>query len=508
MAAAPAPRLVFCVDADAFFVQIHQARDPALAGRPVAVQQHGDIIAANAAAKAIGVRKHTPPAAARALLAPAGGALVRAHTLPDGRVSYAPYRAAGAALERAVRAAAPWAAAVERSSVDELYLRVEAEAGAESGGATAAGAAALARRLRAAVLAASGFAVSVGVGRCRLAAKLASRAAKPPADGVAVALDPAAVDALLGCSPAELPGMGGRAGAALAALGAASALDLRRFSAAELAAAAGVGDARGALLAAWSRGEDPTPVEERGPPVSLSVQMALMPMELPVLSAWAAPPAGGGAPGRLRPLAVDAPDFAARAAALVAAMAPDLLERVREDAAQERRWPTRAGVHLRVSERVAGRTCAFPPASLAPPALAAATGAALRAAFLAAATALPPGSVVESVRLAASGFEAADARAAPITRFFFRAEPAPERADAGAEASRHSCGAEPAPAMRVVDLGEAGLVDVAEQRRLLAEVERARRRRAAPPRAGGAAKRQAGIRAFMPPEPAPERRPP
>ena len=59
------------------------------------MQQHQDIIAANAAAKAAGVRKHCAPAEARRLLAPAGGRVVHVHLEPGGRVSYKPYRRAG-----------------------------------------------------------------------------------------------------------------------------------------------------------------------------------------------------------------------------------------------------------------------------------------------------------------------------------------------------------------------------------------------------------------------------
>jgi len=60
---------------------VEQLRDPELAGLPLAIQQHQDIIAANAAAKKAGVRKHCAPDHARQLLAPhkvRGGSAVSA----------------------------------------------------------------------------------------------------------------------------------------------------------------------------------------------------------------------------------------------------------------------------------------------------------------------------------------------------------------------------------------------------------------------------------------------
>ena len=69
--------------------------NPAPQGKAVAVQQHQDIIAVNALAKAAGVVKHAPPAEARRLLAPLGGRVVHVFTADGGRVSYQPYRCGG-----------------------------------------------------------------------------------------------------------------------------------------------------------------------------------------------------------------------------------------------------------------------------------------------------------------------------------------------------------------------------------------------------------------------------
>ena len=93
--------MVLHCDADAFFVQVERNNDPRLAGvAAVAVQQHQDIIAADAGAKAAGVRKHSTPAEARASLARVGGRLVHVHVADGQRVSYRPYLAASAALHK------------------------------------------------------------------------------------------------------------------------------------------------------------------------------------------------------------------------------------------------------------------------------------------------------------------------------------------------------------------------------------------------------------------------
>ena len=92
-------RVILHVDADAFFCQVERRRDPRLAGCPaLAVQQHQDVIAADAAAKKAGVTKRMTPADARALLRRVGGTLVHVHTVAGQRVSYRPYLAASSEL--------------------------------------------------------------------------------------------------------------------------------------------------------------------------------------------------------------------------------------------------------------------------------------------------------------------------------------------------------------------------------------------------------------------------
>ena len=75
---------VIHIDADRFFLAVHARDDPSLCddvpdAPPVALYQYNDVICASSSARALGVRKHMAPDAARALLVPAGGRLVHAY---------------------------------------------------------------------------------------------------------------------------------------------------------------------------------------------------------------------------------------------------------------------------------------------------------------------------------------------------------------------------------------------------------------------------------------------
>ena len=91
-------RVVLHVDCDEFFLQVHARGDARIAaevnGRACALVQYNDVICANAAAKAAGVKKHQSPAEVRRKLAP-DGRLLHAYwrKWPGPRVSYQPYQA-------------------------------------------------------------------------------------------------------------------------------------------------------------------------------------------------------------------------------------------------------------------------------------------------------------------------------------------------------------------------------------------------------------------------------
>ncbi|PSC72656.1 protease 2 isoform A [Micractinium conductrix] len=367
---------------------VEQLRDPSLKGKAVAVQQHQDIIAVNALAKAAGVVKHAPPAEARRLLAPLGGRVVHVFTADGGRVSYQPYREASARLLRLLRAL-PWAAVVEKASIDEAFVLLQGQTGTEAAAAASAAAelgegdgddadgeepgwaaqAALhrAQEVKAAVLRELGLIVSVGAAPNRLMAKLASAAAKP--DGVRLLADRRASLALLAQTPARrLPRYGGRAAEVFEQHGVSVATDLQRFTQQQLEQMLACKPAAAAQLAQWCRGLDDTPVQDRGPPKSLSVQMSLTPQPLPMHPSQGLTVAvAGGRAGVLEPLVTGRTDFRLRVRQLMAAMGGDLLQRVQEDRAEEHRWPRTLSASLRAFG--AGRDQSFTTRSTSFPAL-------------------------------------------------------------------------------------------------------------------------------------------
>ena len=164
---------VIHIDADRFFLAVHARNDPSLCdvpdAPPVALYQYNDVICASSSARALGVRKHMAPDAARALLVPAGGRLVHAYwrEWPGPRIwckslgasnqppcpshvsqqqtllgacADGPYQQASRELFAAIRAAldecaATRGAALERASIDEGYIRLGGAAAAEAAAA-------------------------------------------------------------------------------------------------------------------------------------------------------------------------------------------------------------------------------------------------------------------------------------------------------------------------------------------------------------------------------------
>jgi DNA polymerase IV len=184
----PREATILHADADAFFASVEQRDDPSLRGRPVAVGQ-GVVMAASYEARAFGVHGAM------------GGS--RAQALCPEIVFVSPrfeaYTEASRALFDLFRETAP---AVEGLSLEEAFLDVS---GLEriSGSPER-----IARRLRRQARERVGLAVTVGVARTKVLAKMASRAAKP--DGLLVVqpdrerefLDPLPVESLWGVGPA------------------------------------------------------------------------------------------------------------------------------------------------------------------------------------------------------------------------------------------------------------------------------------------------------------------
>jgi DNA polymerase-4 len=234
------------LDVDAFFAAVEVRDDPGLAGLPLAVGE-GVVACASYEAREWGVH--------------AGMTVPRAHQTCPRLVTTPPrpaaYQQASKELFALVEARAE---AVQPGSVEEAFVRLP--------GLTWAGAEGTARELRRTVRAELGLPVSIGVGRTKLIAKLASRAAKP--GGVVVidlADEPAVRNAL---RVDELWGIGPVTRDRLTDAGLHTVADLRGWTMAQLVEIAGT--AMGRRLHQIATATDDADVRPLPPRRSFSVQ--------------------------------------------------------------------------------------------------------------------------------------------------------------------------------------------------------------------------------------------
>jgi DNA polymerase-4 len=242
-------RAILHADMDAFYASVEQRDRPELRGRPVIVGgtgRRGVVSAASYEARRFGVHSAMPTLRARALC-------------PQGVFLAGDMRRYARESRRIFEIFQRFTPLVEGLSLDEAFLDV-------SGTERLFGPPALlGRRLREAVRAETGLAVSVGIGPVKLVAKIASDLAKPdgllevPQGGVREFLAPLPVGRLWGVGPV--------AQERLAAQGVRSVGDLLRADPAWVERELG---AFGQGLARLARGEDLREVEPWREPVSYS----------------------------------------------------------------------------------------------------------------------------------------------------------------------------------------------------------------------------------------------
>jgi len=248
-------RAILHVDMDAFFAAVEVLDNPELAGLPVIVGGTGGrgvVASCTYEARAYGVRSAMPSVRARQLCPDA--------VFVDGH--YSRYSEVSQSLHQIFHATTPL---VEPIGLDEAFLDV-------TGARRLLGSPhAIAVSLREQVQRELGITCSVGIGRSKLIAKLASKKAKPRADrrgmqpGPGVLLiDEEGEAAFLAALPIEaLWGVGPATAARLHALGVRTVGELAEMP--ESALVSRLGRAGGTHLAELARGHDPRPVEpDRG----------------------------------------------------------------------------------------------------------------------------------------------------------------------------------------------------------------------------------------------------
>lgn len=235
---------------DAFYASVEQLRRPELRGKPVVVGHDGPrgvVAAASYEARRFGIRSAMPSATARRLCR-------QAIFVP---ADFAAYRGASAKVFSVLRRYTPL---IEPLALDEAYLDLSADRDAR------ADAGRTAHRIKAEIREATGgLTASVGIGSCKVIAKVGSDLRKP--DGTVI-VPPGAEAAFLAPLPLRvLPGLGPAVEKRLDGLGLCTVGDLLRVPVEALRARLGNG-AEG--FRALARGEDPRPVTVPGMPQSIS----------------------------------------------------------------------------------------------------------------------------------------------------------------------------------------------------------------------------------------------
>ena len=227
-------RVIMHVDMDAFYASVELRRRPELVGRPVYVggERRGVVLSANYHARAFGIAGGMSSAKARRMCP-------QAVAIPPDFDAYTEVSAGIGAVFESVTGR------VEMASIDEAYLDVTGSL-RPSGDARALG-----ELLRALVHDEQGITCSVGIGRNKFIAKVASSQAKPdglvevPPGGEAAFLHPLAVE--------QIWGVGEATAGKLHRLGIVTVADLAGTPVGTLRQA--FGPHQGALLAdlAWGR---------------------------------------------------------------------------------------------------------------------------------------------------------------------------------------------------------------------------------------------------------------
>lgn len=234
---------VLHADADSFFAAVEQRDKPSLRGRPVLVGgtgPRGVVSTASYEARRAGARSAMSMSRARRLS-------------PAAAVLYPRFEAYSAYSRLIMATLGTLSELVEPLSIDEAFVDLEA-------GPFADDPARAATDVRARIRELTGLAVSIGIGRTKLVAKLASDAGKP--DGLLV-VEPADEDDFLLPLPVRaVPGIGPATAAALERLDVRTVADLRRQPLDILTMT--VGESSGVNLFRLARGIDPRPVALSG----------------------------------------------------------------------------------------------------------------------------------------------------------------------------------------------------------------------------------------------------
>ncbi len=243
-------RVIGHVDLDYFYAQVEEVENPSIKDKPVLVcvfsgrtEDSGVVGTANYPARELGIGSGMPIALAKRRLEGTDAVLIPMH--------HEKYEAVSEKVMDIVRERVD---VLEQTGIDEAFFEVtKASAGDYSNARS------LAVEIRKAILASEGLTASIGLGRSRIVAKMASDSAKP--NGLAV-VAPGETEGFLDPLPViKLYGVGPKTAQALAEIGVRTIGDLAAIEAAKLEKRFGVKTA--VYLHEAATGTDDEPVAER-----------------------------------------------------------------------------------------------------------------------------------------------------------------------------------------------------------------------------------------------------
>ncbi|MDV3244850.1 MAG: DNA polymerase IV [Nitrososphaerales archaeon] len=245
------------MDLDYFYAQVEEVQDPSLRAKPVLVcvfsgrtEDSGVVATANYRAREFGIKSGMPIVMAKKKLGGVDAALIR--------MQHAKYETVSTRVMQLVSGNVD---VLEQTGIDEAYFDLTHNSGEDFGRARETAA-----KIKEVVLKKEGLTCSVGLGRSKVVAKVASDFKKP--DGLTV-INPESTEAFLDPLPVtRLYGVGPKATLALENLGVRTVGELSRASAQDLVAR--FGRRFTAYLHAAAVGLDDEPVSSKEEPTQLS----------------------------------------------------------------------------------------------------------------------------------------------------------------------------------------------------------------------------------------------
>jgi len=243
-------RVIGHVDLDYFYAQVEEVQSPSIKGRPVLVcvfsgrtEDSGVVSTANYEARRLGIGSGMPIVLAKKKMKGVAGAVIPMHRERYEAVSEEIMRLVGGRVD-----------VLEQTGIDEAFFDITKSSNGDYSAArnTAAG-------IKAAILKSQGLTASIGLGRSKIVAKMASDFVKP--DGLTVVTPDSTTDFLTPLPVIRLYGVGPKTSQALEELKIHTIGDLATSDITDLEPR--FGRKVSAYLLQAAKGEDEDPVTER-----------------------------------------------------------------------------------------------------------------------------------------------------------------------------------------------------------------------------------------------------